>query len=234
MSDKKHASTDSNDCGKETRSNVSRRGFIKGLSAGGIGSALAPTAVLGAGTIATAGTLTGGSAQEGEVSGPGKVPIRLQVNGGMVSVEVEPRQTLLDVLRQDRGVDGEYIDVTGNKRVCDRASCGACSMLVDGRLTYGCTMLAIEAQGVEITTVEGLGSPDSMHAVQQAFVEMDALMCGFCTPGMVVAVAALLEDNPDPTREQIRRALDGNLCRCGTYPRIFEATETAAARLRGA
>ena len=107
-------------------------------------------------------------------------------------------------------------------------------MLVDGRLTYGCTMLAIEAQGLEITTVEGLGSPDSMHAVQQAFVEADALMCGFCTPGMVIAVAALLQDNPDPTREEIRTALDGNICRCGTYPRIFEATETAAARLRGA
>ena len=107
-------------------------------------------------------------------------------------------------------------------------------MLVDGRLTYGCTMLAIEAQGHEVITVEGLGSPDSMHAVQAAFVEADALMCGFCTPGMVIAVTALLQDNPDPTRDQIRRALDGNLCRCGTYPRIFEAAETAAARLRGA
>ena len=105
---------------------------------------------------------------------------------------------------------------------------------VDGALTYGCTMLAIEAQGHDVITVEGLGSPDSMHAVQAAFVEADALMCGFCTPGMVVAVASLLEANPDPTRDQIRKALDGNLCRCGTYPRIFEATELAAARMRGA
>ncbi len=234
MSDKKRASTRSKDGGGETQSSVSRRGFIKGLGAGGIGSAIAPTAVLGAGTVATAGTLGGASLQQGEIAGPGAVPVSLRVNGESIAVAVEPRQTLLDVLRQDRAADGEYIDATGNKRVCDRASCGACSMIVDGRLVYGCTVLAIQAQGAEITTVEGLGGPDSMHAVQQAFVEADALMCGFCTPGMVVAVAALLQENPDPTQEQIRQALDGNICRCGTYPRIFEAAETAAARLRGA
>jgi len=235
MSEEKTTSREPIGPRRETKGSVSRRGFIKGLGAGGIGSALAPAAVLGAGTVATAGTLaTEISAQQGELMGPGRVPRRLNVNGRAISVEVEPRETLLDVLRQDRASDGEYIDVTGNKRVCDRASCGACSMLVDGRLTYGCTMLAIEAQGHEITTVEGLGTPDSMHAVQAAFVEADALMCGFCTPGMVVAVAALLQDNPDPSREQIRRALDGNICRCGTYPRIFEAAEMAAARLRGA
>jgi len=233
MSDKKTGPMHPQDPGDETRGNVSRRGFLKGLGAGGIGSALAPGAVLGAGTIATAGTLAGQSTQ-GEVLGPGRVPIRLRVNGQTMAAQVEPRETLLDVLRQDRAPDGDYLDVTGNKRVCDRASCGACSMLVDGKLTYGCTMLAIEAQGHEIITVEGLGGSDSMHAVQEAFIEADALMCGFCTPGMVVAVAALLQDNPDPTREQIRRALDGNICRCGTYPRIFEAAETAAARLRGA
>ena len=233
MSDKKTASTHPIDRGKETKGNVSRRGFIKGLGAGGVGTAFAPTAVLGAGTVAAASTLAGAPAAQGEVVGPGRVPIQLSVNGQTISADVEPRETLLDVLRQDRGADGDYIGVTGNKRVCDRASCGACSMLVDGRLTYGCTMLAIEAQGHEVVTVEGLGGPDSMHAVQQAFVEADALMCGFCTPGMVVAVAALLQDNANPTREQIRKALDGNLCRCGTYPRIFEAAETAAARLRG-
>ncbi len=233
MTDKKTASMHPKDPGDEARGSVSRRGFLKGLGAGGLGSAIAPAAVLGAGSVAAAGTAAVSMAQ-GEVFGPGRVPIQLRVNGQTLSVEVEPRQTLLDVLRQDRGTDGDYLDVTGGKRVCDRASCGACSMLVDGRLTYGCTMLAIEAQGHEVITVEGLGSPDSMHAVQAAFVEADALMCGFCTPGMVIAVTALLQDNPDPTRDQIRRALDGNLCRCGTYPRIFEAAETAAARLRGA
>jgi len=233
MSDKKSGSLHPQDPGGETQGSVTRRGFLKGLGAGGIGSAIAPAAVLGAGTIATAGTL-GQASTQGEVFGPGRVPIELRVNGRTLSVAVEPRETLLDVLRQDRGNDGEYVDVTGNKRVCDRASCGACSMLIDGKLTYGCTLLAIEAQGHEVITVEGLGGPDSMHAVQQAFVEADALMCGFCTPGMVVAVAALLQDNPNPTRDQIRKALDGNICRCGTYPRIFEAAENAAARLRGA
>ena len=124
MSDKKTASTDSNDRGKEAQGSVSRRGFIKGLGAGGIGSALAPAAVLGAGTIATAGTLSGTAGQQGEVSGPGKVPIRLRVNGQAMSVEVEPRETLLDVLRQDRGVDGEFIDVTGNKRSATEPAAG--------------------------------------------------------------------------------------------------------------
>jgi xanthine dehydrogenase YagT iron-sulfur-binding subunit len=233
MSKKESGSMHPLNPGREPHGNVSRRGFLKGLGAGGIGSAIAPAAVLGAGTAATAGTLAGSTAQ-GQVFGPGRVPVQLRVNGQAVSLDVEPRETLLDVLRQDRRSDGDYVDVTGNKRVCDRASCGACSMLVDGKLTYGCTMLAIEAQGHEIVTVEGLGTPESMHAVQEAFVEADALMCGFCTPGMVVAVAALLQDNPDPTRAQIRKALDGNICRCGTYPRIFQAAETAAARLRGA
>ena len=234
MSDNKSGSMDPRGPGDETNSGVSRRGFLKGLGAGGIGSAIAPQAVLGAGGIAVAGKALGATPAQGEVVGPGKVPIRLRVNGQTLEVEVEPRQTLLDVLRQDRDTDGDYLDLTGTKRVCDRASCGACSMLVDGRLTYGCTMLAIQAQGHEITTVEGLGSADSMHAVQEAFVEHDALMCGFCTPGMVIAVAALIENNPNPSRDEIRKALDGNICRCGTYPRIFEATETAAARLRGA
>lgn len=226
----------SRDAGRDGESRpdkgVSRRSFIKGLSAGSVGATLAPHAVAaaGAGAVALEGERAQGDA--GEVLGPGSVPLRLRVNGRDLDVAVEPRETLLDTLRQARGPDGEYLGYTGNKRVCDRATCGACSMIVDGDLVYGCTFLAIEAQGKEITTVEGLGSPDDIHPVQQAFVEEDALMCGFCTPGMVVAVAALLQDNPDPSREQIRRALDGNICRCGTYPRIFAAAESAAARTR--
>ena len=231
MSDKHSAPLQPKTPGNGTQGSVSRRGFLKGLGAGGIGSAIAPAAVLGAGAASTVAAHT---RQAGEIAGPGRVPLLLRVNGRDLMIEAEPRETLLDVLRQDRNTAGDYVDLIGNKRVCDRASCGACSMLVDGRLTYGCTMLAIEAQGHEVVTVEGLGSPDSMHAVQVAFVETDALMCGFCTPGMVVAVAALLQHNQSPTRDQIRRALDGNICRCGTYPRIFEAAELAASRMRGA
>ena len=216
------------DSSSSDRDRVSRRSFIKGVGAGGLGSTLLP-----------AGALAGSVAEQadpaaGDVVGPGAVPIALNVNGETLQLRVEPRETLLDALRQGMTTGQEYIDLTGNKRVCDRASCGACSMILDGELVYGCTLLAIEAQGKEIITVEGLGSPDNMHEVQRAFVEHDALMCGFCTPGMVVAVAALLEDNPNPSREEIREALDGNICRCGTYPRIFEAAETAAERMRGA
>lgn len=209
----------------DRRDAVSRRSFIKGVGAGGLGTAALPAAAIAAAQEAEAAEL-------GRVVGPGTVPITLQVNGRALSLQVEPRETLLDALRQGQTASGP-VDITGGKRVCDRASCGACSMVVDGELVYGCTMLAIEAEGHSITTVEGIGAPESMHAVQQAFVEHDALMCGFCTPGMVVAVTSLLERNPAPTRTEIRKALDGNICRCGTYIRIFEATETAAARLRG-
>ncbi len=209
----------------EHRDVVSRRSFIKGVGAGGLGTTVLPAAAMAAAQSAEAAEL-------GTVMGPGPIPITLQVNGRELRLEVEPRETLLDVLRQGQTPTGP-IDITGSKRVCDRASCGACSMIVDSRLAYGCTILAIEAQGRAITTVEGLGTPDSMHAVQAAFVEHDALMCGFCTPGMVVAVASLLDGSPSPSRDEIRKALDGNICRCGTYIRIFEATETAAARLRG-
>ena len=211
------------------RDAVSRRSFLKGVGAGGLGTTLLPAGVLAAGQE---GQDT--DPDRGRVLGPGPVPIRLNVNGQTHSLRVQPRETLLDALRQGKDTGGDYLDVTGAKRVCDRASCGACSMILDGKLVYGCTVLAIEAQGAAITTVEGLGTPEAMSEVQQAFVEHDALMCGFCTPGMVVAVSALLADNPDPSRQQIRKALDGNICRCGTYSRIFEATEDAAARLRGA
>lgn len=221
--------------GKE-RSGVSRRHFLRGLGAGGIGSTLLPYGALADADGATGPPQesTGAVEGAGRVVGPGPVPITLDVNGEALELQAEPRDTLLDVLRQGRDDAGDHVDLTGNKRVCDRASCGACSMIVDGHLVYGCTYLAIAAQGKEVVTVEGLGSPEAMSAVQRAFVERDALMCGFCTPGMVVAVTSLLEDNPDPSRDEIRKALDGNICRCGTYVRIFEATEQAASELRRA
>jgi xanthine dehydrogenase YagT iron-sulfur-binding subunit len=135
-------------------------------------------------------------------------------------VEVEPRVTLLDALRQD-------LDVTGAKRVCDRGTCGACTMLVDGKPVYACTMLAIDAQGAKITTVEGLAT-SGLHPLQQAFVDHDGLQCGFCTPGFVVACKAFLDKHPRPTREDVEHGLGGNLCRCGTYAGIREAVLAAA------
>jgi aerobic-type carbon monoxide dehydrogenase small subunit (CoxS/CutS family) len=144
------------------------------------------------------------------------------VDGVKMSTTVEPRITLLDALR-------DYLDVTGCKRVCDRGTCGACTVLLDGEPVASCLMLAADAVGHEITTVEGLGTPDRMSAVQAAFVEADALQCGFCTPGFVVASTALLRHNPSPTLDQIKDGLAGNLCRCGTYSRVFEAVQKAAA-----
>jgi xanthine dehydrogenase YagT iron-sulfur-binding subunit len=191
---------------------LSRRDFLKSTGVGG---------------LATAVTATGASevqAQTGPLSaGPGEVPITLTVNGKRIDLRVEPRVTLLDALRN-------RADLTGNKRVCDRGSCGACTMMVDGRAVYSCSTLAIDVQGKQIRTVEGLAAGGAMNPVQQAFCDADALMCGFCTPGFIVAATALLERTPNPTPEQIRRGLDGNICRCGTFVRIMEATVAAAAK----
>jgi xanthine dehydrogenase YagT iron-sulfur-binding subunit len=160
------------------------------------------------------------------VVGPGEVPVRLTVNGKRVDLSIEPRVTLLDALRM-------RADLTGNKRGCDRGACGACTMIVDGRAVYSCSTLAIEVQGKQIRTVDGLADGATLHPVQQAFCDKDALMCGFCTPGFVMASVALLEKNPTPTPEQIRRGLDGNICRCGTFNRIFEAVSSVKGVQRG-
>jgi|SRR5437899_1301737 len=191
------------------RFSVSRRDFLK---TAGISSLAA--GVVG---VADAEAQTTGGAR---VVGPGEVPVQLMVNGKRVDLRIEPRVTLLDALRN-------RADLTGNKRVCDRGACGACTMIVDGRTVYSCSTLAIEVQGKQIRTVDGLASGATLHPVQQAFCDVDALMCGFCTPGFVMASVALLEKNPNPTPEQVRKGLDGNICRCGTFTRIMEATMKA-------
>jgi xanthine dehydrogenase YagT iron-sulfur-binding subunit len=144
------------------------------------------------------------------------VPVQLNINGRAHKLELEPRVTLLDALRT-------RLDITGVKRVCDRGSCGACTMIVDGKAVYSCSTLAIESQGKAIRTVESLTQGTVLHPVQRAFCDQDGLMCGFCTPGFVMATVSLLETNPKPTPEQARKALDGNICRCGTYVRVLEA-----------
>jgi xanthine dehydrogenase YagT iron-sulfur-binding subunit len=158
--------------------------------------------------------------------GPGNVPVRLTVNGKRLDLMIEPRTTLLDALRM-------RADLTGNKRGCDRGACGACTMIVDGRAVYACSTLAIDVQGKEIRNVDGLATASGLHPVQQAFCDKDALMCGFCTPGFIMASVALLEKNPSPTPEQIRKGLDGNICRCGTFSRIFEAVSSVKGVTRG-
>ena len=158
--------------------------------------------------------------------GPGDVPVRLNVNGRQIDLMIEPRVTLLDALRM-------RANLTGNKRGCDRGACGACTMIVDGRAVYSCSTLAIEVQGKQIRNVDGLANGDRLHPIQQAFCDKDALMCGFCTPGFVMASVALLEKHPNPTPEQIKKGLDGNICRCGTFSRIFEAVSSVKGGQRG-
>jgi aerobic-type carbon monoxide dehydrogenase small subunit (CoxS/CutS family) len=149
------------------------------------------------------------------------------VNGKRIDLRIEPRVTLLDALRM-------RADLTGNKRVCDRGTCGACTMIVDGRPVYSCSTLAIEVQGKQIRNVQGLERADgTLHPVQQAFCDKDALMCGFCTPGFIMASVALLEKHPNPTSEQLHKGLNGNICRCGTFPRIMEAVSSVKGVARG-
>ncbi|MGE3278102.1 MAG: (2Fe-2S)-binding protein [Vicinamibacterales bacterium] len=175
---------------------VSRRDFFRTVGITSVATA-----------VVTAARPAG--AQAPEALGPGEVPITLTVNGQARQLRVEPRVTLLDALRT-------RLDITGQKRVCDRGACGACTVIIDGLTYYSCSMLAIEAQGRNIRTVDGLADGDALHPVQQAFVEHDATMCGFCTPGFVMSAVALLERTPNPSDAEITAALDGNLCRCGT------------------
>ena len=193
--------------------NVSRRNFLKSTGVVGVAATV----------VSSAQSAAQGGPRE---LGPGAVPVRLNVNGRPVDLRIEPRVTLLDALRM-------RADLTGNKRGCDRGTCGACTMLVDGRPIYSCSTLAIEVQGKQIRTVDGLASGDTLHPVQQAFCDKDALMCGFCTPGFIMASVGLLEKHPSPTPEQIRKGLDGNICRCGTFSRIFEAVASVKGVPRG-
>jgi xanthine dehydrogenase YagT iron-sulfur-binding subunit len=173
---------------------------------------------------AGAGRPAGRSSGANGLGAGGRLPVRLLVNGRPREVWVEPRRTLLDCLRLDLGL-------TGTKRGCDYGNCGACTVHVDGRAVYACLLLAVACEGREVTTIEGLGRPGALDPVQQAFVEHDALQCGYCTPGQIMAAKALLEECPNPTAEEVRVGLSGNLCRCGAYPRIVEATLAAARRL---
>jgi xanthine dehydrogenase YagT iron-sulfur-binding subunit len=185
----------------DTTSGFSRRDFMK-ISA----VTAAVPLVLGTNVVEAAG-------EEVTIHGPGKVPVTLNVNSKKLSADLEPRVTLLDALR-------ERFDLTGAKRVCDRGACGACTVLLDGKPVYACSVLAIDAQGAKIVTIEALAEGDALSPVMQAFVAHDAQQCGFCTPGFVVATTHFLQQHPKPTAEDIRRGLSGNYCRCGTYDGI--------------
>jgi xanthine dehydrogenase YagT iron-sulfur-binding subunit len=197
-----------------TSSGVSRRDFLK---ISGVSAVVPLVTQVGALALADG---------EPAIHGPGKVPVSLNVNGKKLSAQLEPRVTLLDALR-------DQFELTGAKRVCDRGTCGSCTVLLDGKTVYSCSVLAIDAQSHQITTVEGLGEPGKLHPIQQAFIDNDAQQCGFCTPGFVIATKAFLDQNPNPTPEQIKHGLGGNFCRCGTYAGM-RAAVMQAAKTKGA
>jgi xanthine dehydrogenase YagT iron-sulfur-binding subunit len=206
--------TKSRDDVEDQKHDPSRRRFLKGVGIVGAGAAIADQLWVEA------------EAQEQEATpeaASGTAKLTLDVNGQKRSVQVEPRTTLLNTLRN-------HLEpaVTGPKLVCDMGTCGACTVLLDGKPVYSCLVLAVDATNRKITTVEGLGSPDNPNAVQAAFVENDGLMCGFCTPGFVTTISAYLKKNPNPSLAEVREACKGNFCRCGTYPRVFEAALAAA------
>lgn len=191
----------------------SRRDFLKTVAAGSVAAGMLKTmSVVGAQTPAAVG--------------PAEVPLTLTINGQRHALKLEPRVTLLDAIRT-------RLDLTGTKRGCDRGACGACTVIIDARTYYSCSLLAIEAQGRDIRTVEGLASGETPHPLQQALCDHDGVMCGFCTPGFVMAAAALVSRNATPSVGEAERALDGNLCRCGANKGVLAAALDPKAGMRG-
>lgn len=216
MADRESPHSSPGNSADSTRTGISRRGFLKGAGLTAAGTALLE-GVQGFAADAKAADAPGVTEL-----GPGPVPVRLHVNGSERTMEIEPRTTLAEALRI-------HLGMTGTKIVCDRGVCSGCTVWLDKTPVNSCMTLAVDAIGHHVTTIEGMGTEGELHPVQAAFVKHDAMQCGFCTPGMVMSCAALLERNPHPSEADVRHAVSGNLCRCGTYPKIFAATLDAAA-----
>jgi xanthine dehydrogenase YagT iron-sulfur-binding subunit len=202
---------------RKKRKTYTRRTFLKGLGGGAAGTALA-TGFLGSSLLAS----------QADISPPPVLSIKaisFTVNGKKVRVEVEPRETLLEVLR-------ERLKLTGTKRTCERGECGGCTVLLDGQPVYSCLFPAYRADNKAVTTVEGLAVGGELHPVQQAFIDKDAYQCGFCTPGFIMSSVALLSKNPAPSLAEIKDGLSGNMCRCGNYAKIYEAVAAASKTMK--
>ena len=195
------------------RAGLSRRGFLKGAGITAAGAAIVET---GLASFADAQEMSGP-----KVLGAGLNKITLKINGAAKQLEIEPRTTLAEALRIN-------LDMTGTKVVCDRGACGGCTVMIDGKTVNSCMTLAMDAVGREIRTIEGIANGEKLHPVQEQFIEHDGMQCGFCTPGMIMSCVALLEKNKNPTEADARHACSGNLCRCGTYPKVFEAVLAAS------
>ncbi len=217
MSEKLPPGSDPSSSQDNQKRGTTRRTFLKSA---GIVSA----------SVASAEMLTGVPRAEAEEQagavGPGKVPLKLRINGEVKTVNVEPRTTLAEALRDE-------LHLTGTKVVCDRGSCSACTVMLDKTPVCSCMTLAVDVGDRDVTTIEGLGHAEDMHPIQAAFVEHDALQCGFCTSGMLMSCASLLERNPKASPEDVKTAISGNICRCATYPRVLEAV-VAASQSKGA
>lgn len=198
---------------------VSRRQFIKGVGGGALATAAISAGALKLEKGVEAHAVAEAVESEREI-------ITLRVNGVKYRADVEHRETLAELLRDGLGL-------TGVKIGCNRSECGACTVIMDGKAVYSCSQLALWADGKEIITIEGLAQAGELHPIQQAFIEYDAMQCGFCTPGQIMAAKALLDKNPRPTEMEVKRALSGNLCRCGAYNHIVEAVLAAAKKMNG-
>lgn len=198
---------------KNKPTGVSRRSFIQTVGLSAAANSVA------ASTESLAERVT--AADEPQILGPGPINITLRVNGKPLKTKIDPATTLLDALRF-------HLNLTGSKEICDRGSCGGCSVLLDGMLINSCMMLAADVETSEITTVEGLANGDTLDPLQEAFIKHDALQCGYCTPGLLMASKALLNENKKPSLDEIKHGLSGNLCRCGTYTNIFNAVLEAS------
>jgi xanthine dehydrogenase YagT iron-sulfur-binding subunit len=202
-------SSKNGDVSTAPRSRFSRRGFFQGVGLGG--------GVLGAGLLETEAD----AQSAGQLVGPGLTPVTLRINGKPVNLTIEPRVTLLDAMRN-------YLDLTGAKRACDRGVCGSCTVIMAGKTVYSCSVLAIDAQGKNIETIEGLAAGNNLHPVSAAFVNHDAQQCGYCTSGFVMAAKGFIDKHPNPTMDEVKHGLGGNLCRCGTYVGVRKAALEAA------
>jgi aerobic-type carbon monoxide dehydrogenase small subunit (CoxS/CutS family) len=197
---------------------VTRRGFIKALGTTAAALPLVAGVTENSGVDAQAQSMPAGKGQATRA-------VTLDVNEAVYKLQLEPRRTLADVIRKELGL-------TGTKVSCDHASCGACTVLMEGRAVFACHMLAAQAEGRPFTTIEHLAEGEKLHPIQEAFIEHDALQCGFCTPGMIMAIKGVLDRKGAATREEIRQAISGNLCRCGAYNHILDAAVAAQRKMK--
>ncbi|MEZ4896022.1 MAG: (2Fe-2S)-binding protein [Saprospiraceae bacterium] len=207
---------------KEESTNSKMQGFSRRKFLRGAGITTAGSVLLNTGLLAGSSTPAN---ETGMYVGPGPVTVQIEVNGQMETLAIEPRTTLASALR-------DHLGMTGTKVVCDRGSCSACSVWLDGKPVNSCMTLAVDVGTKKVTTIEGLAKNGALHPVQEAFIEHDASQCGYCTPGMIMSCAHLLNENPRPTLEDVKKATRGNLCRCGTYPHVFKATLAAADKMK--